>query len=346
MRLVVDGIIYSLQTFGGISVYFNEILTRLDESSIEVDVVNFAPQMGKPPRFKRLGDTLALMRPFERYRRFDWDARTSKDAVFHSSYYRVPSNLSIPSVVTVHDFAYERSISGPRKWIHSAQKNAAIRSAQAIICISNSTRDDLMEFAGVRTGQSVHVIHNGSSEGFRPILINQSDKPFLLFVGQRGRYKNFHALLRAMAMLPDLELRCVGGGLFSEREFVGIQSEVRRRVRHEGFVSDDGLNILYNQARCLVYPSSYEGFGIPVIEAMRAGCPVVSINCKAVREVGGPALVVAESLEPHDLSEAIRQACSPVDKAGRVQTGLKLAAEYSWDITYTKTLNVYRSLLD
>ncbi len=345
MRIVVDGIIYSLQAFGGISVYFNELVTRLNAESVDCEIVKFPPLRGKLPAFQHLSNSVFPSRSFERYRRFDWGDRDLGGTIFHSSYYRLPSEQTIPSVVTVHDFAYERSVSGPRRWIHTAQKVAAIRSAQAIICISNSTHDDLMEFVGVRTNQIVHVIHNGSSEEFRPISVDPPAKPFALFVGQRAGYKNFHSLLLAMAYLPDIELRCVGGGAFSDSEFIGVAPSIRMRIHHEGLVSDHRLNILYNQAACLVYPSSYEGFGIPVVEAMRAGCPVVSINCKAVREVGGPALVVADSAEPRDLSEAIQKAYSSTHREVRVQTGLKLARAYSWDITFNKTLNVYRSIL-
>lgn len=344
MRLVIDGIIYSLQTFGGISVYFNELLTRLNASTADVEVVKFPPIKGETPTFPRLNNIFTAARPFERYRKFNWGQRKSSGTIFHSSYYRLPSKTTIPSVVTVHDFAYERCMSGLRRRIHSEQKFAAIRSARAIICISNSTRDDLIEFVGINPNQSVHVIHNGSSESFRPTAVRQPERPFALFVGQRAGYKNFTALLRAMEHVPGLDLRCVGGGLFSENEFRGVTPDVLRRIHHEGFVADFDLNVLYNQAACLVYPSSYEGFGIPVIEAMRAGCPVVSINCKAVLEVGSSALMIADSLGPRDLSEAICRAISPSHRLSVVPTGLGIARAYNWDLTFRRTLSVYRSI--
>jgi mannosyltransferase len=346
MRLVVDGIIYSLQTFGGISVYFNELLARLNTSIVEAEIAKFSPLRGKPPTSQHLNESLVRARTLERYRSFDWGNRPLTGTIFHSSYYRLPSKRTIPSVVTVHDFAYEKSIPGPRRWIHSAQKFAAIRSARAIICISNSTRDDLMELVGTCASQTVHVVHNGSSEGFRPIAVSTPGRPFVLFVGQRGLYKNFKAVLRAMAYLPDLELRCVGGGEFSSREFIGVTPAVRQRTHYEGLISEERLNILYNQATCLIYPSSYEGFGIPVVEAMRSGCPVVSSNCKAVLEVGGSALVVAESLEPRDLSDAVLRAASSRHRFLGVKIGLALASAYDWNHTFDKTLNIYKSLSD
>lgn len=345
MKIVLDGIIYSLQRHGGITVYFNELLTRLYRANEDFEIVTFNPALGTPAHFLDIKHKKVTSRLGERYRPFRLPSGRSDNTIFHSSYYRLPSVKSVPSVVTVHDFVYERSVRGARRWIHSWQKFAAIRAAQAVICISQSTLDDLQEFVGVRQNQSVYVIHNGISDIFSPMTGDSVLKPFVLYVGQRGGYKNFDALVRCMPLLPELELRCVGGGLFTSDEFVGMNENVRQRIHHEGFVSDRQLNTLYNQAACLVYPSSYEGFGIPVVEAMKAGCPVVSIDCKAVREVGGAALVVANSLEPEDMCNAILYAIAPLQRELLISHGLQIANKYSWDKTYLNTLNVYRGLI-
>jgi mannosyltransferase len=279
-------------------------------------------------------------RLFERYRA----CRIAEDfSLFHSSYYRLPDRTNISSVVTVHDFAYERFSHGPRRWIHSWQKNAAIRAAQSIICISESTRQDLLEYVDVKHGQSVQVIHNGVSDIFRPLESPPSPIPFVLYVGLRGGYKNFDLALKAMALLPDFELHCVGGGPLQSKELAGVPESVARRVKHVGFVDDKTLNVLYNQAVCLVYPSSYEGFGIPVVEAMRAGCPVVSVECQAVMEVGGAALTIAEGLDSGALADAILKTASS-DRANLIERGLSVAQAYSWEKTHARTLAVYRSL--
>jgi mannosyltransferase len=264
--------------------------------------------------------------------------------VFHSSYYRRPDARGVPTVVTVHDFIYERFSRGPRRWVHTWQKHAAIRAAHAIICVSNATRDDLLTYVGVGRGQSVHVIPNGVSACFRPIGSAPPVRPFVLFVGARGGYKNFGLAVRALAWLPDVELHCVGGGGLRPDELRGVPEPLARRVRHLGQVDDETLNRLYNQAVCLVYPSRYEGFGIPVAEAMRAGCPVASVACKAVLEVGGDALAVAEAAEPDALAAAIARTMS-AERAVLVERGLARGRRYSWDTTHAATLDVYRSLL-
>ena len=197
--LVLDAIYFSLQRHGGISVYFQQLLERLSRDRVATSLVLSGPvtQSIVPP-----GESVCIVeqarRPLERYRKC---RLPPEGAVFHSSYYRLPSGRTLPTVVTVHDFTYERCVTGPRRWVHAAQKNAAIRAAQAIICVSDSTRQDLLELVGVTPTQQVHVIHNGVADTFRPVRLPPASPPFVLFVGQRPGYKNFRLVLEAMGLL-------------------------------------------------------------------------------------------------------------------------------------------------
>lgn len=339
--IAVDGIIFSLQRQGGISVYFRTLLDYLKLQSVPAMLT-----LDSPARQNVSGCDEAFpvvrrsARFLERYRA----CRVAPGAsVFHSSYYRPSDDGHLPVVVTVHDFVYERYAQGPRRWAHAWQKHAAIRSAQSIICISESTHQDLLEYVGVKHGQSVHVIHNGVAEIFCPLALPPPPAPFALYVGLRSGYKNFALALRAMEWLPDFELHCAGGGPMQPGELAGVPGSVASRVRHVGFVDDKTLNVLYNQAVCLVYPSSYEGFGIPVIEAMRAGCPVVSVECKAVMEIGGDALTIAEGFDAKALAYAILKTVSS-DRSSIIGKCLSASQVYSWDKTHSRTLDVYRSL--
>jgi mannosyltransferase len=116
-------------------------------------------------------------------------------------------------------------------------------------------------------------------------------------------------------------------------------------VRYLGFVRDEQLNELYNSAFCLLYPSSYEGFGIPVLEAMRSGCPVVSIDSKAVVEIGGTALCVSEHVsDPAALAQAVLRLEDNEERKRIRALGLSRSLQFSWDKCFAQTLAVYRSL--
>lgn len=341
MTINIDGIIFSLQPQGGISVYFHKLLEFL---AVENESVVLS--LDTPTRQEivdRGRDISIIRRPARLLERYRSSRVSSKGTVFHSSYYRQPSMANLPTVVTVHDFIYERYQRGPRQWVHTIQKNAALRAATTVICISEATKDDFLEFVGEIPGQTIHVIHNGVSDVFCDLRIASSDTPYVLFVGQRGGYKNFRVVLHAMEFLPDLELHCVGGGQLHPSELKEAPESVSKRVRHLGFVTDIELNILYNRATCLVYPSGYEGFGIPVVEAMRAGCPVVSTDCKAVIEVGKDALTIVSGSDPREMADAVMQTATSA-RDSLVQKGLVVAQGYSWEATHSQTLNVYRSL--
>ena len=345
MNVIVDGIAFSLQRHGGVSVYFKQLLSRMARDHVATTLTLHGALLQQAPV-----DSTALAvahrpsRRLERYRRCRIPQALSRSgsAVFHSSYYRRPLPNTVPSVVTVHDFTYERFVKGLRRLVHSTQKFAAIRAARAVICVSESTRDDLLEFVGTKPEQTVYVVHNGVDEGFTPIETTAPPRPFVLFVGERGGYKNFALAVRAMAHLPELELCCVGGGPFEAGELDVVDQATQARVRHLGFVTDAQLNLLYNQASCLVYPSLYEGFGIPVIEAMRSGCPVISVPCKAVLEIGGAALTVVAENDLRAMADAVRCVSDIERRTAIKQAGFAVARAYSWERTYRQTLQIYR----
>lgn len=352
MRVHIDGIIFSLQRYGGITTYFRELLRSFKPEhgvslTLELPTLQTFSDADTPAveLIQRPGRRLERMRP----------ARPPSDQhfdIYHSTYYRRPIAITQPNVVTVHDFVYQRFVHGLKKWRHQLQMVCAIQQAQHIICISEATRQDLLEFVPLRPDQQVSVIYHGVSDFFYPIqdlalpTPIESNRPFMLFIGQRGGYKNFSLALSALSLLPDFELHCVGGGALSAEELSVVPMSTRNRVRHLGFVDDARLNHLYNQAFCLIYPSQYEGFGIPVLEAMRAGCPVVCVDCKAVTEIGGAALCVSEDArDPTSLAKAVMDIAEPQARAKLQGLGLERAQLFSWDRCFDQTIAAYRSLL-
>lgn len=342
MQVILDGIIYSLQRQGGISVYFDELRTHLAESGVDHRVLLFGSAFnGSRAEFGQGRSYRA--RVFERYRKCPIEYRNTEGSVFHSSYYRIPSR-QMPSVVTVHDFVYEKYISGPARIVHNWQKGMAIDRASAIICISESTKKDLLKFFPHSASKRIFVIPNGVSEVFQRDFDVIRDRSLILFVGKRDGYKNFTTLAKALCHLPTYRLVCIGGGPISEGELAEISEDVACRISYGGLVSSSELNRYYNMAHCLVYPSLYEGFGLPVIEAMRAGCPVVSSNCEAVVEVGGEALTIAADMCPESLAAAVRKLEDPEYYKQHVESGYTRSAYYSWKRCHSATLEVYRSV--
>lgn len=332
-----DGIIYTLQRRGGISVYFDELISRLHRDNIKHRV-----GVAKDVCLSVLSSQVVYsrFRLLERYR--DVPFLSAKE-IFHSTYYRLPENRSIPVVTTVHDFTYERFASGPRRWVHTLQKGRAICRSDAIVCVSNNTKSDLKHFFPNVPERKIHVIPNAASTLFFPIKGARKENE-ALFVGARSGYKNFKNAVIAMANFPALRLVIVGGGEIQSEERNLLNQFLPNRWRAIGFVENCDLNVLYNSAFFLLYPSIYEGFGIPVVEAMQAGCAVVAVGLSAIPEVSGGACVLAESGSSCDIATAIDSLLNEITYSRTISLGLANAGRFSWENSYQQMLDVYRSI--
>lgn len=325
-QVILDNIIFTLQSSGGVSVYFSHILYGLMDS----DDINSCIVDASSERNKSL---------FQRYK----DCVVNFDSgIFHSSYYRLPSNRKLKVVTTVHDFTYEKFVKGPARWVHSWQKNRAIRHSDIVICVSQNTAKDLMHYCPIDPAR-IRVIYNGVSDNYFPLTEHSSISNKVLFVGARGGYKNFNLAVEAVADIPELQLHIVGGGALTKTEGKQLEALLPGRYHWLGRLSDDELNIAYNSAYALLYPSSYEGFGIPILEAMRAGCPVIAVNVSSIPEVAGEAALLVEYPSIELFSEALR--LIPAQRDELRQAGFRQAAQFSWDRCFAETLAVYKELL-
>ena len=201
--LLYDGIVFNLQSIRGISVLFSEIISRLPRASYDLLGFRAAP----PATLLDATYTYRPPRLLERYRRATY---RQKPKIFHSTYYRLPADRNTKVVTTVYDFVYERFESFPRRLVHGVQKRAAIAGADRIICISESTKHDLLDFVGNQYRDRAVVVPLAASATFHPVP-GTARLPQVLFVGARGGYKNFRALVDALVPLRDLTLLCVGG---------------------------------------------------------------------------------------------------------------------------------------
>ncbi|MBC2769845.1 glycosyltransferase family 4 protein [Pusillimonas minor] len=335
--VVFDRIIRSIQRTGGASVLFNELSSRLNRDGIDYREFGYEPS--------------ELLRPFyvegrkrylERYRNamVPPSILSEGTGIFHSTCYRLPANGSYRVVTTVHDFTYELHIKGIKALVHSWQKYRAVRGSDHIICVSENTKRDLLSYLPDVDESKITVVYNGASDIFRP-LANASQKPYVLFVGQRKGYKNFTSLVSAMSKFRKLELVCAGGGDFADHELALLRHHLQGRFRHAGYVTDSDLNRLYCEAFCLVYPSLYEGFGIPIIESMRAGCPVVAVNTSSIPEVAGDAALLVEDGESATLAMALDKLHDKNYRENLIDKGLVQGSLFSWERCFQETLKIY-----
>lgn len=358
MRVYLDTVIFDLQKSGGISVYFYELIQRMLAHDLDLRLI----ERGREENTNIFRKKLAL--PAERQiregsrvpalvRYLPVRLPLEKGAIFHSSYYRSSPCRDVANVITVYDFTYEYHMHGPRRWLHSLQKKLAIDRADGIICISENTRRDLLRLHPRTDPAKVTVIHLAASEDFRKLpegevflgldgeVLRLLDERFVLYVGTREKYKNFEMAVATLAKLPAYKLVAVGGGAFSEKERQLLEQCVSGRYLHLPGISTRVLNVLYNSAFCLLYPSSYEGFGIPILEAMQSGCPVVTTDKTSIPEVCGAAGLTVSEISVECFVAKIESLMDQKYRNSVIAAGFRQAEGFSWDATYRRTLAFY-----
>lgn len=342
MRLYYDNIIFSLQKIGGISVYWNELLKRvLLEDEIKLKILE-----NPSSNLNIVRETLSLDPSLINFTRANFLARvlpvninSSEKFIFHSSYYRHTKNFNAKVVTTVHDFVQEKINAS---YLNSLMKRRAINNSDVIIAISENTKSDLLNFYPLIDEKKVKVIYNGVSDSFFHIASdNQIQYENVLFVGSRASYKNFDFAVNLISKFSNLRLIIVGEELCSFEKTLICSKIPQNRWRVVVKPTNTELNILYNTSALLLYPSSYEGFGIPIVEAMKATCPVIALNVSSIPEVAGEAALLIDKLSIDDFYFGIKQILSEREKY--VNLGLKNAKRFSWDKTYLETLNVYKN---
>ena len=273
--------------------------------------------------------------------------RRLRPALAHFNYV-VPPLYRGPSVVTVHDLSFESNpgLMGPRdRFLFRTFVPRSARRADRVLAVSERTKRDLVEHYGVAE-EKIVVTPNGVDPIFQPNGTRPEAPPYALFVGGIQPRKDPLTAIEALALVDgDLRLVLVGDekrGGDDVRQAVA-RLGLEKRVELAGYVEHEGLASLYRGAVCLVFPSRYEGFGIPVLEAMASGTPVVATTAGAVPEVAGDAAILVEPGNPAALADGIRRALA--DRERFVAAGIERAKQFSWAETARRTLAVYRELL-
>jgi glycosyltransferase involved in cell wall biosynthesis len=367
-----DNQIFGLQPWGGISRYFVELgraLQGLGETVTCAAGLHLSAYLGDPGfqvsgcRLERYPRALANKLRLLNTRYSDFSLRRRGVEVLHQTYYRPGAHAvgPVPVIVTVHDLIHEIF---PREYSPgdpvAKNRRIAIERADHVICVSRGTQRDLVEHLGVPLARTSVVYHGISGLPVRaPVdgepVAAEPRRPYLLHVGSRQGYKNFMGLLRAYASSPRLRASvrvvAVGGGppRAEELELLGGAGLSSGDTDADvSFLSggDELLGALLHGALSLVYPSRYEGFGMPPLEAMQAGCPVTCSRASVMPEILGEAPHYFDPDEPDDIRRALEEVVfSDALRARLSAEGRRRAARYSWTRCAEETLAVYRAAL-
>ena len=360
MKVAFDPQIFVLQRHGGVSRYFVE----LHKSLVQNELINsqiIAPihfnaylrdlpghngiYIPKSTDFLNFNELIRSINFKLSERIFN----TQQPDVLHETFYgdRASWQGSYRTITTIHDLTRERLNVDSRK---IERKARAVARADGIISVSKNTTTDLFEFYEVPESK-VRTIYVGVSDFFRvrneeTKALVQQEVPFLLFVGHRGGYKNWRALIKAISsssfLKNNFKLFCFGGNPFSAEE-KNLLHELEL-VNQVHFLQGDDklLRSIYQNAVCMVYPSLYEGFGSPVIEAMASGCPVFTSNSSALVESGGHA---AEYFSPESVDSIIatleKGLSSENSLNAMAEKGLVHSQNFTWEKTARETLDFY-----
>lgn len=354
MKILYDSQIFWLQKFGGISRYFDE-LCKHGKAKFDYIVAGkysenvYAPDISKmqpfpiKKNFKGKGRLIRFANNCsdkKAIRKDDYD-------IYHSTYYYVteyPKNK--PTIITAYDFIHELFPKNfPTDRFTVPAKNKSLHNATRIISISQNTKDDLLRLYPDIDESKIDVVHLAIEWKPREKNAqNRFEKPYILFTGQRGGYKNFVTFTKAIAPIltsNDLFLVCTGQPFNEQEKSLFNELKIQARV-FSLFAGEDELRTLYENALCFVFPSKYEGFGLPILEAFVSECPAVLANASCFPEIAG---VAAEYFDPDNEIDMRKKIADVVQsetlRQELVTKGLEQYKKFTMEKMIERTLNTY-----
>ncbi len=275
--------------------------------------------------------------------------------VFHPTYYDgyfLDHIGKKPFVLTVHDMIHELF---PNEFNHDSKfyelKKLLIEKAARVIAVSESTKNDIIKLYK-KFEDKIEVVYHGNSlkSPAKKDCIVKTPENYLLFVGGRDKHKNFIFFIESIASVlkqnAGLSVLCAGGGAFSKRELAVFNKLGIGDKMSQCSFDDDKLSVIYKKALAFVFPSLYEGFGIPVLEAFASGCPLIVSNCSSLPEVAGGAAVYIDPLSGASIKNAVERVINDESVRGELRLrGYEQLKKFSWRITAQKTREIYEKLL-
>jgi len=375
MKVVIDGIIFAREKVGGISRVWEEYLQRLPKVCEDITLV--APLFSSNVFLKRLiGSTRELSiasdmlhypkRYFERVefrsKNLEW-FHLPKDAnIFHTTFFSTVYTDRVKKVVTVHDMIPELFHPQQRdQWTHFivSMKKKVIENADMIIAVSDSTKRDILSVYPTISPDRITTIHNGvttykpgKSPSFSELVAKYNlpitSNEYYLYVGKRGGYNNFELICSLLELFrydhSDIRFLCLGSRV-GRNELASLRDRgLAGRFHFVEYVDESEMPTFYQNARALVYPSKYEGFGIPILEANVNRCPVICSDIPAFREVAGDSAIYFDPGSVQSLSAAIGE-LNEKPRSVMIAAGLDNVSRFSWDRAVEHLWAVYQEVL-
>jgi len=390
MKILYDHQIFYRQNYGGVSRYFCELMNRFSTDPdisfilplrfVQNDNLAQFPQLNKywSGRYNRLynNNCVSLVQKKIRFNALNFglnffinnqgeSVRLLKKQdfdVFHPTYFepyflkylqKKPYALTVYDMIHEHFPEYFKSKDQTSVW-----KKELIENAGVVIAISENTKQDIIKFTDVDPNR-VQVIHLGNPfEHYdEPPRINTSSetpvfgKPYLLFVGDRPRYKNFNFFIESVAGMlcknEELHVVCAGSLPFTHNEKQFLKNRNILDKVHHVKINDTILKNLYKNARAFIFPSLYEGFGLPVLEAFSCGCPAVISNSSSLPEIGGDGALYFDPGDRESIISALETVLSNEKYRGDlIKKGYRRLKDFSWELTAHKTKKMYESLMN
>ena len=361
--------IYQRQKVGGVSRIFTEILPRMCEidSSLNISIITTNTLKQPLPTHENIRQYKLF--PIDNYLKpawfwrelglrskyIKWNIGNGNESIWHSPIHSRLNGWKGKEVVTVYDMIYELYPEYYRQYKDErrrAIKQECILSADAVICISHNTQKNVVEFYNLDI-EKTYVVPLAYNPIFRqlkdvnPSTINTNIKPYLLYIGTRSAYKNFSAFVEGYSLWRyrnEVDLVVIGDD-WSEEEKKDLEDlKLLKNIHLHSNVSDEGLVSLYNQALAFVFPSLYEGFGIPLLEAMACGCPIVASRIPTTLEVAGDVPIYFEPTEIESLISALNVVYQQEDVDQKILAGFEHVKHYSWDKTAQETHSIYQEI--
>jgi glycosyltransferase involved in cell wall biosynthesis len=354
----------------GIGTYIRNLLRQLARIDHDTEYVLLAGQTDLDVGAQLGPNFRTVLEPSPNYSfreqiHVPWVLRRERPDVYHAPHYILPAGVRCPSVVTIHDcihLMFPQYLPNRAAYAYArASMWAAARRSDCILTVSEASKRDILHFFNVRP-EKIVVVYNAIDDHFRVTPAEedvarvreryQLDHKFVLYVGNIKPHKNLVRLIEAFAELrrtgfEDVKLLIIGdeiSKLPALRRAVHSH-KLHKHVRFLGYVSDQTLGILYRLASTFVFPSLYEGFGLPPLEAMASGTPVVTSNVSSLPEVAGDAAVLVDPYDVDSIVDGLRRILSdPALAAELRRKGLERAREFSWERSVAKTRQVYQQV--